>query len=155
MGKRYVIFILVALIILARYYSAHADELHITADHLTLNDNERYASFNGNVEVKYHEDILRSQAVKVFYQHNVKQAVTKIEIPGAIFLNIKNGEITGDKGYIDVSDNILVIEGNVRYFQQGNQLYGNIASYNYKTKILHLNHGNKNGKARAILHFQD
>ncbi len=115
--------------------------IEITADGLSVNQQNRTAVFNGNVLAKQGKVNLRADSMTVYYHAKSggdvtasadKNAVSKIDVVGNVFLSTPTETAQGGKGIYDVDQAKITLEENVVLTRGKNVVKGGKLIYDLK-----------------------
>ena len=131
--------------------------IEIEADKLLVMQEDTVAVFAGNVEAKQGSINLRSDEMKVHYRPKAEQsedlnAVERIDVKGNVFLSTPQETASGDKGYFNVDESIIVLTGDVVLTQKETIIKGDNLYYNMVTgrsEIKRNKDGNKKSSGRV------
>lgn len=104
--------------------------IDVTAERLDVNQNNRNATFSGNVLVRQGEMTLKTDTVTVIYTEGGEQAIERVEAVGKVTLLMPDTTATGDRAIYELSRNEVEILGNVVLTRAGNVLTGERLTYN-------------------------
>jgi len=112
----------------------------IEADQLEVNDNEKTATFSGNVVVKQGPTTMRTSALKVFYSGEgsavegaTGQQLSRLEATGEVVVDTKGQTATGDWAVFDMTTQEVTLGGKVVLSQGRNVLRGTELIVNLET----------------------
>jgi len=105
--------------------------IEITSDSLEVEQKERVATFEGNVDAVQGDLVLSADKLKVHYNQGDEEAealatgsIRKIEAVGNVFLSSPRETAQGDVGVYDVVANSVTLEGSVVLTQDENVIRG-------------------------------
>jgi lipopolysaccharide export system protein LptA len=106
--------------------------IEITADQLEVAQQERVATFTGNVDAVQGELVLSADQLRVFYYGDGQDerpagtsgSIRRIEAEGNVFLSSPRETAQGKVGVYDVASNQLTLEGAVVLTQDDNVVRG-------------------------------
>lgn len=114
--------------------------IQIEADRLEVHDDQKVAVYEGNVRVRQGDTILEAPALRIHYSGTPTAAgtagsqVSRIEAgPG---VRVRSGDQTasGDRAVLDMSNDLVTLEGNVVLTQGSNVVRGDRLFVNLATK---------------------
>ncbi|MEP3046794.1 MAG: LptA/OstA family protein [Roseibium sp.] len=132
----------------AGFGSSNGEPIEIEASELQVEDNEKIATFIGDVIVIQGETRLETQKLKVFYDGNgegegaatsagsvpAQQEISRLEAFGGVYISSKDQTATGDAASFDMAREIMVMTGKEVVLNQGpNVVVGNHLTVNLKT----------------------
>lgn len=135
-----------------------AQPIAITADSLIVEQQSSLARFKGNVEAKQGDVNLRSQEMIVHYRMSGgaaapaeksadgKDAVSKIEVIGKVFLSTPQETAQGNQGVYDVDKRLVTLTGNVVLTRGQNVITGDDLVYNMATGVSEIKYVEKPGQ---------
>jgi lipopolysaccharide export system protein LptA len=112
--------------------SGGGDEpIEITSDKLVLEQNQRIATFTGNVDAVQGDTALRTDLLRVFYTSEEErlasgsqQTVRLLEAEGNVLITQPGETAEGDTGTYDLAAGKMVLIGNVVLTRGGNVVKG-------------------------------
>ena len=111
--------------------TAHDSSLpiEVTADRLTVEQNDRIATFAGNVEAVQGELVLRADRVRVAYafgaqQTTPDQVIRRIEAEGNVVISTPEDTAKAGRAVYDVLGGTMQLEGNVVLVRGENVIEG-------------------------------
>lgn len=112
--------------------------IEITADALEVIQENRLATFTGNVEVTQGDMRMTAQTMQVHYHPRAgdgaaQNAVSRIEVDGDVFLATPEETAHGDQGVYDVDAQTVELTGNVVLTRAENMIKGEHLVYNIAT----------------------
>jgi lipopolysaccharide export system protein LptA len=109
--------------------------IHITADTLIVSQDNKTATFSGNVDAAQDNLTLRSEKMVVYYLEGKGEnnSISKIEVFGNVMLSRPGETAKGDKGVYDVTKDTIHLSGNVMLSKDNNMVQGTNLVYNLKT----------------------
>jgi lipopolysaccharide export system protein LptA len=116
------------------------DPIQIEADRLDVHEGEKLAVYSGNVRVRQGETVLESPELKVFYtgEATVNGApgsqVSRIEAGPGVAVRSADQTATGDRVVLEMSQDLVVMTGNVVLTQGPNVVRGERLVVNLDTK---------------------
>lgn len=119
--------------------------IEITADKLSVMQQDQQAIFEGNVTAVQGDMTLNAEEMQVFYKNkNPKEttpslsnteetAITHLKVKGKVKMKTPKESALGDKGEYDVVKGILRLQGNVTLIRDQNMIKGEHLTYNINT----------------------
>jgi lipopolysaccharide export system protein LptA len=118
--------------------------IEITAEQLTVRQNENLAIFSGDVDAIQGEISLKADELRVFYVEGEDQAaaaggggqnIRRIEADGNVLLTAPEQSAAGQSGVYDVGTGSVVLIGNVILTRDANVIRGGRAEMDLNTGI--------------------
>ncbi len=118
--------------------SNNNEPIQIEADRLEVLDNQKLATFNGNVKVVQGSTILKAANLKVFYLgqgsgNSANGKIKRIEAGGKVAVRSKDQHATADKMVFDMQAQIVTLSGDVAVSQGNNIITGCVLLVYLKT----------------------
>jgi lipopolysaccharide export system protein LptA len=105
--------------------------IEITADQLEVAQNQKLATFTGNVDAVQGELVLSADRLRVYYYGQGQEApagasssIRRIEADGNVFVSSPSETAQGTAGVYDVESNQLSLDGSVVLTQDDNVIRG-------------------------------
>ncbi|TYC49293.1 lipopolysaccharide transport periplasmic protein LptA [Rhodobacterales bacterium] len=142
----------------AGFGSNEGEPIEIEAGELQVEDNDKIATFVGDVVVTQGETSLKADRLRVFYagsgeeaatatpdDGSVQQKISRLEAEGSVFVSSKDQTAKGDEASFDMSKEVMVMTGREVVLSQGpNVVVGNRLTVNLKTGQANLTAGSGN-----------
>lgn len=136
----------------AGFGSNEGEPIEIEASELQVEDNDKIATFVGNVVVTQGETSLKTERLKVFYAGSgteaassegaVQQRISRLEAEGSVYVTSKDQTAKGDSASFDMTREVMVMTGREVVLSQGpNVVVGNRLTVNLKTGQANLTAG--------------
>ncbi len=138
----------------------NSDEpIQIEADKLEVLDNQKLASFVGNVKVVQGTTVLKAANLKVFYITDRSNSgggsnIKRIEAGGKVAVRSRDQYATADKATFNMQSQTVVLSGNVSISQGNNIVSGCTLSVNLKTNAAKLDPCAGQGSSRVKMLFE-
>ena len=123
-----------------------AQPIEVTADQLSVNQNDGQAVFTGNVIVIQGEMRLTAPEVQVKYLQGAAGKIERITALGGVTLVSANEAAEGREAVYTVADDTVVMTGDVLLTQTGNTVAGDRLTVNIKEGT-----GRMEGRVRTVL----
>ena len=135
------------------------EPIQIEANKLEVLDDQKLASFRGNVKVVQGTTVLKASHLKVFYVtdnsgSNNGSNIRKIEAGGKIAVRSRDQYATADKAVFDMQAQTVVLSGNVSISQGNNIVTGCTLRVNLKTNAAKLDPCANQGGGRVKMLFE-
>lgn len=116
--------------------------IEITADNLTVRQNENLAIFKGDVDAVQGDTTLKADELRVFYAEDGgpqasagNQNVRRIEAEGHVLLSRPDQSAAGERGVYDVPAGKVTMTGNVVLTSKDNVIRGARLDYDLNTGV--------------------
>jgi lipopolysaccharide export system protein LptA len=127
--------------------SGNKEQIEITANNLAVDQNQKTATFTGQVEAIQGVVKLKADKMIAFYVEEkdqmAKGAISKILTFGNVFISNDQQTASGDEGEYKVYEEIIELKGSVVLIKGKNIVKGNRIIYNLKTGQSQLFSDNK------------
>jgi lipopolysaccharide export system protein LptA len=145
--------------------------VQIEAATLEVHDNNKQATFSGNVQVVQGDTTMKCQSLVVFYGQEVgigaggapaaaaaksapgtsqgAQSIRRIEARGGVTVITKDQNASGDLGVYDLKSKTITLSGNVVVSQGQNVIHGERVVVDTTTGYARVESGSSNGGAGA------
>lgn len=115
--------------------------IEITSDTLEVRQNQRIATFTGEVDAVQGDVVLSADQLRVHYRGNAEigqaegssNSIRRIEASGNVFLSSPEETAQGDEGVYEVATRIVTLEGQVVLTKGQNIIRGERLEYNLDT----------------------
>ena len=109
--------------------SDNDEPIQIEADRLEVLDNQKLATFDGNVKVVQGSTILKATSLKVFYlgegsSNSASGKIKRIEASGKVAVRSKDQHATANKMVFNMQTEIVTLSGDVAVSQGNNIITG-------------------------------
>jgi len=123
------------------------NRVQITSNELTYDVNKKISIFKGDVDAIYDNSTIKSDLMYVYLDDLNKPS--KIVCKGSVKIVKDNMTALADNAVFDIKEDILVLEGDVKIWQNKNYLEGDKVTYYNKEKRVEVKNNDK-GKVKII-----
>ena len=137
------------------------EKIHVVADLLTSNSEERFAEFVGNVRATQGDTVITSDRLKIFYSEKLAEsknpsagesAIKKIVATGNVKFSFDNRVATAQEAVYNTESKILVLSGSPSKITSGtDSITGEKITYNRSDGRITVESGRKS-RVEAVFH---
>ncbi|MBM3502411.1 MAG: hypothetical protein FJX65_00915 [Alphaproteobacteria bacterium] len=123
--------------------------IEISADRLEVLQNERVATFDGNVDAAQGDWRLRSEKLRVYYaatESGARPTISRLDASGQVRMTTADEAASGDEATYSVETGAIVMTGNVEITSRGNSVRGRHLVSNRNTGYSTLSGGRIQGR---------
>nr|WP_321454573.1 LptA/OstA family protein [uncultured Cohaesibacter sp.] len=131
--------------------------IEIEADQLDIFDKKKIAVFKGNVNARQGETTVQTATLTIHYSGGgagTAQSITRLEAHGGVKVSQKDQSATGSSASVDMSREVIILNGNVVLTQGKNVLRGSKLTINMRSGAAQLvsaqSKGGANGKSGRV-----
>lgn len=161
--KKIILFLFICCAYTALSASKSFKNIEIRSEKLSLNYGNNVAEYYGNVKVNYDGTVIYCDKAKIFYSSKEKKSgsdksisqkkslLDVIKFYGNVMIESENNKAYSNYGVFTKSNNLVVLEQNVKLKEKKGYVTGSKLVYNIQTKKMNLRNDSGNKRVSAVI----